>query len=60
MLHIVGQHGLHQLTLNCESQKAKAQKFILAEMHEICAFQFGMCEMHKTADFHSNLLVTGD
>ena len=42
------------------------KKLILAEMHEmrafdfeICAIQVKMCsfyfEMHKTADFHSNL-----
>ena len=33
---------------------AKAQKLISAEMHGMCSFH---CEMHKTADFHSNLLV---
>ena len=34
--------------------KTKAQKFIQTEMHE---FNLEMCEMYKTADFQSNLLV---
>ena len=35
--------------------KAKAQMLISTEMREMCAFHF---ETHKTADFHSNLLVS--
>ena len=46
--------------------EAKAQKFILSEMHtfhlEIHAFHLKCAhftlKMHKTADFHSNLLVS--
>ena len=28
------------------------------DFSETCTFQLEMCEMHKTADFHSNLLVS--
>ena len=44
------------------NDKAKAQKFISAEIRERHAFQLEMYtfhfKMHKTANFHSNLLVS--
>ena len=54
-------YGMKSLLIFLSDDKAKAQKLISVIWNEMCAFLLKMrafhFEMHKTADFHSNLLV---